>query len=136
MPKKVAVINPHTFESTGGNVDGGIVIKNLDNVVTVLDNAFLNSSVRELTFKSLSLAGKTCFAGTMLNSLTLDTDDVVATNVTSEELGYNGDNVLQMTVFVLGFKIYVPAQYLEEYKQTYAWRIYANYFAPIVEDVA
>ena len=76
------------------------------------------------------------FAGTMLNSLTLDTDDIVATNVTSEELGYSGNNVLQMTVFVLGFKIYVPAKLLEEYKQTYAWRIYADYFVPIVEEVS
>jgi hypothetical protein len=132
FPSKVKVIGSNTFEGAGKDVDGGLVLFDTNNIEEIQDCAFINSSVKKLTFKSLKTVGKMCFAGTLLNSITLDTKQMVANTVTSEEEGYNGNNVLQMTVLTSSFKIYVPAELISQYQSAFGWRKYSKYFTPIV----
>ena len=134
VPSAVRVINPHTFDGAGKDVIGGIVITNTKNLVELKDNAFINCTVKNLEFEALETMGQRCLAGTMLKSLILNTSAVVETSVTSEEDGLNGNNILQMTVLLNTFKIYVPSEQLEDYKTTFAWRKYASYFEAIAQN--
>lgn len=124
IPEGVTVIEKYAFRKT----EGLQTVHISDSVVTIEDQAFIDSGVKNITVgKNVEFVGKLSFACPFLKTITFNSTKVIDTNVDN-----SNNNIFLNTPIYL--KIYIPENLVSNYKASYPWNVYISKIHPIVTE--